>query len=63
MLQRFRVEVYRGFAAWRDVLFELMDALLASPQRPQSVPWLTLETPLRRGHGSVYKALKHGRID
>ncbi|MCP2203262.1 hypothetical protein LX90_009234, partial [Lentzea flava] len=56
MLQRFRVEVYRGFAAWRDVLFELMDALLASPQRPQSVPWLTLETPLRRGHGSVYKA-------
>ncbi|WP_253730499.1 hypothetical protein, partial [Lentzea flava] len=47
VLQRFRVEVYRGFAAWRDVLFELMDALLASPQRPQSVPWLTLETPLR----------------
>ncbi|WP_434438575.1 transposase [Lentzea sp. E54] len=63
MLQRFRRELYDCFGAWRDTLFELVDALLVSPQRPSSVPWLTLETPLRRGHGSVYKALKHGRVD
>jgi hypothetical protein len=62
-LQRFRQEVYACFAAWRDTLFELVDALLASPHRPPSLPWLTLETPLRRGHGSVYRALDRGRID
>jgi hypothetical protein len=63
VLQRFRREVYDCFGAWRDTLFELVDALLVCPQRPPSVPWLTLETPLRRGHGSVYKALKHGKIN
>lgn len=62
-LQRFRYELYACFDAWRDTLFELVDALLVSPQRPQSLPWLTLEKPLRRGHGSVYKALTKGRID
>lgn len=62
-LQGFREELYGCFGAWRDTLFELVDALLVSPQRPSSVPWLTLEAPLRRGHGSVYKALRRGRID
>jgi len=62
-LQRFRRELYDCFAAWRDTLFELVDALLASPARPSSVPWLTLEAPLRRGHGSVYRALARGHID
>lgn len=63
VLQRFRLELYACFGAWRDTLFELVDALLASPQRPQSLPWLTLEAPLRRGHGSVYKALTRGQVD
>ncbi|MEV6244579.1 transposase [Lentzea sp. NPDC051838] len=49
--------------AWPDTLFELVDALLVSPQRPMSLPWLTLEAPLRRGHGSVYRALEQGLID
>lgn len=62
-LQQFREELYACFDAWQDVLFELVDALLASTQRPPSLPWLTLETPLRRGHGSVYKALTRGRVD
>jgi len=62
-LQRFRREVYGCFGAWRDTLFELVDALLVSPQRPSSVPWLTLEAPLSRGHGSVYRALRRGWID
>lgn len=62
-LQQFRRQLYACFGAWRDTLFELVDALLASAQRPPSLPWLTLEAPLNRGHGSVYKALKRGRID
>jgi hypothetical protein len=62
-LQGFREELYGCFGAWRDTLFELVDALLVSAQRPSSVPWLTLEAPLNRGHGSVYKALRRGRID
>jgi hypothetical protein len=62
-LQRFRDTLYDCFGAWRDTLFELVDALLASPARPPSVPWLTLEAPLRRGHGSVYRALARGHID
>ncbi|MCP2204921.1 hypothetical protein LX90_008659, partial [Lentzea flava] len=56
MLQRFRQELYDCFGGWRDTLFELVDALLVCPQRPSSLPWLTLEAPLRRGHGSVYRA-------
>ncbi|MCP2205527.1 hypothetical protein LX90_009269, partial [Lentzea flava] len=63
MLQRFRQELYDCFGGWRDTLFELVDALLVCPQRPSSLPWLTLEAPLRRGHGSVYRALRRGRID
>lgn len=63
VLRQFRDEVYGCMDAWRDTLFELVDALLSCPGRPESLPWLTLEAPLRRGHGSVYKALKHGRID
>lgn len=62
-LQGFRRSVYGCFTGWRDTLFELMDALLASPHRPVSLPWLSLEAPLRRGHGSVYRALGRGGID
>jgi hypothetical protein len=63
VLQRFRQELYDCFGGWRDTLFELVDALLVCPQRPASLPWLTLEASLRRGHGSVYRALRRGRID
>jgi hypothetical protein len=62
-LQQFREALYACFDAWRDTLFEIVDALLAGPDRPPSLPWLTLEAPLRRGHGSVYRALERGRVD
>ncbi|MCO1582775.1 transposase [Crossiella sp. SN42] len=62
-LQQLRRNLYNSFTAWPDTLFEITDALLASPHRPVSLPWLTLEPPLRRGHGSIYRALRHGRID
>ncbi|MGO1057471.1 transposase [Crossiella sp. CA198] len=62
-LQHLRQAIYNTFTTWPDTLFELTDALLATPHRVPSLPWLTLETPLRRGHGSIYRALQHGRID
>lgn len=62
-LRRFRRAVYEGLPGWRDTLFEMMDAVLASPQRLVSLPWLSLEAPVRRGHGSVYRALERGRVD
>jgi hypothetical protein len=62
-LQEFRRSVYDCFTGWRDTLFEMIDAVLVSPQRMESLPWLTLEAPLRRGHGSVYRALERGGCD
>ncbi|WP_158896316.1 transposase [Amycolatopsis anabasis] len=45
------------------MLFEMVDALLCHPGRLESLPYLSLEPVLRRGHGSVYAALDKGRID
>jgi len=58
-----RRAVYESFTAWPDVLFEMADALLCHPGRLESLPYLTLEPVMRRGHGSVYAALDKGRID
>jgi len=62
-LRHLRHAIHHSFTAWPDTLFEITDALLSSPQRPASPPWLTLEPSLRRGHGSIYRALRQGRID
>ncbi|MFC5103828.1 transposase [Kibdelosporangium philippinense] len=62
-LRRFRRAVYESFTRWPDVLFEMVDALLCHPGRLESLPYLSLEPVLRRGHGSVYAALDRGRID
>jgi hypothetical protein len=62
-LRRFRRAVYASFTAWPDALFEMVDALLCHPGRLESLPYLSLEPVLRRGHGSVYAALKAGGID
>ena len=62
-LQRFRRAVYESFTVWPDVLFEMVDALLCHPGRLESLPYLSVEPVLRRGHGSVYAALDRGRID
>jgi hypothetical protein len=63
VLQQFRDAVYGCFTGWRDTLFEMIDAVLVSPQRLESLPWLSLEAPLRRGHGSIYRALRRGGCD
>lgn len=62
-LQQFRTHLYDCFTTWKDTLFELVDALLVGPQHLPSLPWLSLEPPLRRGHGSIYRALHQGRVD
>ncbi len=62
-LRDFRRAVYRGLRGWADALFELSDALLEAGPPVGSVPALSLEPVFRRGHGSLYKALAHGRVD
>jgi hypothetical protein len=62
-LRRFRDDLYGCFTGWRDTLFETVDAVLVSPQRMESLPWLSLEAPMRRGHGSIYRALERGGCD
>jgi hypothetical protein len=61
-LGAFRTELHACFPRRADALFELGDALLCAPAVP-SLPHLSLEPVCRRGWGSVYAALTHGRID
>lgn len=58
-----RMAFYGSLTGWADALFELADAVLCSPGPVHSVPGLSLEPIFRRSHGSLYKALEHGRID
>ena len=54
----FRSDLYGCFTTWSDALFEVCDAVLSSPSPVASVPSLSLEPMFRRGHGSLYKALR-----
>ena len=54
-LRTFRDDVYACFTQRRDALFDLVDALLTADPVPSPVH--------RRGWGSVYAALTHGRLD
>lgn len=60
---RFRGEFYECLTARRDELFELTDALLCVDGPVVSPVDLTLVPEHRRGHGALYGALNHGRID
>ena len=59
----FRQALHGTCTRWADALFELTDATLQSSAPVSSVPHLSLEGCFRRSHGSLYKALAHGRID
>src|ERR1700720_3660667 len=54
--------VYRGLWGGGGALFETMEAVLTAGPVP-SLPYLSLEPVLRRGHGMVYQGLARGRID
>lgn len=62
VLHSFRRSFYECLNRRGDALFDLTDALLAADAAPSPVH-LSLEAPHRRGWGSFYAALNHGRID
>ena len=54
---------WRGcLGRWADVLFELTDAVLCAPGPVRSLPRLSLEPVMGRGHGSGYAALAGGLV-
>lgn len=62
-LARFRVELYECLTARADALFELTDAVLCADGPVRSLVDLTLVAEHRRGHGAMYDALGHGRLE
>jgi DDE superfamily endonuclease len=62
-LTAFRFGLYECFGSWPDTLFEMVDALAGASRPVRSVAELMFEPGVRRGHGSLYQALDHGRID
>lgn len=63
VLSGFRTEFYGCLTARRDVLFELVDAVLCTDGPVKTLVDLTLAPEHRRGHGALYDALNCGRID
>ncbi len=61
-LRQFRADVYRGFGARRDALFDLLDAATVAGLVP-SLAYLSLTAVHRRGWGSLYDALATGTMD
>jgi hypothetical protein len=61
-VKAFRQQVYACFVKGQDSLLNLVDAL-ASEDRAQSLPELSLSVHFLRKHASIYKALKQGRLD
>lgn len=60
---RFRSDLYACLTAYCDELFELTDAMLCADGPVRTPVDLTLLAEHRRGHGALYPALNHGRID
>jgi DDE superfamily endonuclease len=62
-LSRFRREFYASLPARADALFELADAVLCADGPVTSLVDLTMVAEHRRGHGAMYDALNHGRVE
>ena len=62
-LQAFRAGLHACCTRRGDALVDLADALLSAQGPVASLPRLSLEPAHRRGWGSLYAALAHGRID
>ena len=60
-LAALRAELYRTLSVRRDALFELIEAA-ACGGAAASLPHLSLVPSHRRGHGSIYAALRHGVV-
>ena len=59
----FRGEFYDCLTQRGDALFELADAVLCTQGPVRSLVGLSLAPEHRRGHGALYDALNHGRVD
>jgi hypothetical protein len=62
LLRAFRRSLYECLDRRTDALFELTDAILTADAAVPSPAHLSLQPPHRRGWGSLYAALSHGRI-
>src|SRR5947208_12399727 len=62
-LSRFRLDFYGCLTPRRDELFELADAVLCADGPVRTLVGLSLAPEHRRGHGALYDAVNHGRID
>lgn len=62
-LVRFRAGAYGCFGRRADAQFEIMDGLTGAVAAPGSVAELSLQPVVRRGWGSLYQGLEHGRMD
>jgi hypothetical protein len=62
-LAAFRSQFYRGLSRRADALFELTDAVLCCEGPVHNLVELSLAAAHRRGHGSLYDGLNHGRMD
>lgn len=62
-LARFREEFYGALPARADALFELTEAILCADGPVRSLVELSLVAEHRRGHGAMYDALAHGRVE
>jgi hypothetical protein len=61
-LSAFRRESYACLTRRADALFELTDAVLCLDGPVRSLAEASLAGEHRRGHGSLYAALNHGRV-
>ena len=63
VLSRFRADFYACLTARADELSELADAVLCADGPVRTLAGLSLAPGHRRGHGALYDAVNHGRID
>jgi hypothetical protein len=63
VLSRFRLDFRACLTARGDELFELADAVLCADGPVKTLAGLSLAAEHRRGHGALYDAVNHGRLD
>jgi hypothetical protein len=63
VLSRFRLDFHSCLTARGDELFELADAVLCADGPVRTLAGLSLAPEHRRGHGALYDAVNHGRIE
>jgi hypothetical protein len=63
LLSQFRLDFHACLTARADELSELADAVLCADGPVRTLAGLSLAPEHRRGHGALYDAVNHGRID